>query len=252
LNTERLGELRPFVDAARQMQGWTFTYEPVPVGPPPPWDYDARARDLLRNARAVLDMGTGGGERLASLLREPKPQTVVATEGWPPNVPVAARRLGPLGVHVLHSLNLTLPLAAGSLDLVLNRHEELDPADVARVLRPGGRVLTQQIHPDYHAELRAFFPRMTLFDPHDELYPAGFEAAGLRVETRREHGQAVAYRHLGHLVYELVAAPWTVPDFDLESDLDALLRLEAALGGPQGIVLTDRRYLLKAVKPGGT
>ena len=57
---------------------------------------------------------------------------------WPPNVPVAAARLAPMGVQVVHASGLRLPLADGSIDLVLNRHEELDPPDVARALRPGG------------------------------------------------------------------------------------------------------------------
>jgi SAM-dependent methyltransferase len=233
---ERLRELRPYAEQARQMQGWAFAYAPVALGPPPPWDYAARARDLLAQAGIVLDMGTGGGELFAELLTGFSGRAV-ATEAWPPNAPVAARRLAPMGVSVLHASSLALPLASGSCGLVLNRHEELDPLDVARVLRPGGRVLTQQIHPDYHSELRGFFSRIPADEPHHLAYPSSFAAAGLELLDLREHSQPVAYQHLGELVYLLVAAPWTIPDFDLAADLDALLRLEQALGGPAGIVL---------------
>jgi len=66
----------------------------------------------------------------------------------------------------------------------------------------------------------------------------------------RQHSRRVAYQQLGHLVYFLVAAPWTIPDFDLEADLEALLAVEYQLGGPDGIILTDPRYLLEARKPG--
>jgi SAM-dependent methyltransferase len=151
---------------------------------------------------------------------------------------------------VVHALSLALPFAAEAFDLVLDRHEELSPAEVARVLRPGGRALTQQVHPDYHADLRGFFPRMTVFEPHDVTYPRGLVAAGMEVLDMRQHSRRVAYQHLGHLVYFLVAAPWTIPDFDLEADLEALLAVEHQLGGPDGIVLTDPRYLLEARKPG--
>jgi hypothetical protein len=44
-------------------------------------------------------MGTGGGERLSRLA--PRPRPTVATEAWPPNVPVAAGRLHPIGVAVV-------------------------------------------------------------------------------------------------------------------------------------------------------
>ncbi len=243
-----LRELRAFVDKARQMQGWTFAYEPVLLGSRPPWDYEGRARELAKGAASVLDMGTGGGEVFERILTGYRGRAV-ATEGWAPNVPVAERRLRPLGVAVVHVLNLALPFAAASFDLVLNRHEELSPVDVARVLKPGGHVLTQQVHPKYYEELREFFPRMTVFEQHHVTYPRGFAAAGMEVVEMRQHSRRVAYRHLGHLVYFLVAAPWTIPDFDLAADLEALLAAEQRLGGPQGIVLTDPRYLLEAHKP---
>lgn len=244
----RLRELRPYVEQARRMEGWTFELEPVPLGPPPPWDYVARARGLAASARTVLDMGTGGGEVFADIL-EGFTGLAVATEPWTPNVAVAARRLAPFGAQVVHVSSLALPFVESCFDLVVNRHEELDPADVARVLAPGGRVLTQQIHPDYHAELREFFPRMADFAPHDMLYPAGFAAAGLQIVDVRRHDRPVAYRRLGELVYELVAAPWTIPDFDVEADLDALLDVEAKLGRAEGIVLRDQRYIIEACKP---
>lgn len=229
------------------MQGWTFEFVPRPLGQPPPWDYQARARELAGRARRVLDLGTGGGEVLAGILGSFAGQAL-ATEEWRPNVTVAARRLRGVA-QVLHASSLAVPLAGESVDLVLDRHEALDPAEVARVLRPGGRVLTQQVHPNYHAELRPFFPRMTRSEPHHITYPAGFERAGLVVADARAHEQPMAYPTLGHLAYEIAAAPWSLPDFDLEADLDALLRVEAELGGPQGIVLFDRRYLVEAYRP---
>jgi SAM-dependent methyltransferase len=230
------------------MRGWTFAYKPVPLGPPEPWDYVARARDLAGSAGRVLDLGTGGGEVFEQILQGYS-RRAAATEAWAPNVAVAARRLRSLGAEVVHSNNLALPFAAGSLDLVLNRHEELSPADVARVLRSGGRVLTQQVGPSYHDELREFFPRMTVFERHDITYPLGLVAAGLELLDLRHHPRRVAYHQLGHLAYFLAVAPWTIPDFDLDSDLDSLLEVERRLDGPEGIVLSDPRYILEARKP---
>lgn len=193
-------------------------------------------------------MGTGGGEVLSRILPG-YPGQAFATEAWPPNAPVAARHLAPFGVPVVQSRDYEMPFSAGAIDLVLNRHEALLPAEVARVLAPGGTVLTQQIHPHWHAELRAAFPRMTVFEQHHETYPAGFRAAGLNVVDFQQHAQPTAYQHLGEIVYMLVAAPWTVPDFDLDADLDALLEVERTLRRPEGIVFTDRRYILEAHKP---
>ena len=246
-DNDRLKELQEYAEEARRLTGWTWAHLPRPLSDGPPWDYEARARTLATGARTVLDMGTGGGEVFSRVL-EGFSGRAVATEAWPPNAPVALRRLQPMGVGVVQSRDFEMPFRAAAFDLVLNRHEALLPAEVARVLAPGGRVLTQQVHPHWHAELRHAFPRMTVFEQHHETYPLGFRNAGLSIVDFQEHVRPVAYQHLGEIVYMLVAAPWTVPDFDVEADLDALLEVEHTLRRPEGIVLTDRRYILEAVK----
>src|SRR5207237_5229198 len=55
--------IRPFVERARQFSGWRLDeFDPKPLEPPPPWDYETRAVELIRAANSVLDMGTGRGE----------------------------------------------------------------------------------------------------------------------------------------------------------------------------------------------
>ena len=65
------------------------------------WDYSARVAALAGDSRTMLDMGTGGGEALSRL--PVRASRTVATEAWPPNVPVAGRRLLPLGTPVIQS-----------------------------------------------------------------------------------------------------------------------------------------------------
>src|SRR5688572_8214886 len=164
---DRLRELRPYAEQAQRLEGWVFAHLPRPLGDPPPWDYEARARALAAQAGTLLDLGTGGGEVLSRVLAGYTGRAV-ATEEWVRNAPIAARRLQAAGARVVRADSYHLPFDAAGFELVLNRHEALRPAEVARVLAPGGTVLTQQIHPDWHAELRDAFPRMTRFEQHDE------------------------------------------------------------------------------------
>ena len=46
----------------------------------------------------------------------------------------------------------------------------------------------------------------------------------------------------------LTAAPWTIPDFNLERDIEALLALERSAKREEGIVLTESRYIIEAYK----
>lgn len=235
---------------ARGFSGWDLSIaRPRLLEAGPPWSYEALAREYAAGARAALDMGTGGGERLATL-RPDLPQRTVATEEWAMNVPVAARRLAPLGVAVLAAASLRLPFRDDSFDLVLNRHEYLDCAEVARVLRPGGRVVTQQVGEENWRELRRFFPRKQDFSGLHAAYRDGFVAAGLTILRDQTHAYRVAYPSLSELVYLLSVMPWVVPDFALDRDLDALLALERACLTEDGLVLTESRFLIVAQKPG--
>jgi SAM-dependent methyltransferase len=241
--------LRPYLERARDFSGWDFSaLEVRHLGPPLPWDYERLAREQARGAASALDLGTGGGEVLARL-RDALPPRTVATEEWAVNAPVAYRRLAPLGVDVVRCRSLALPFAGATFDLVLDRHEELSPGEIGRVLRPGGRVLTQQVGRSNWCELRRHVPRMSDFGDLFDEYTRGFAAAGLRVVLAEQHEFRAAFRSLGDLVYSLAAMPWTVPDFSLERDGEALLALEEECGTAEGLVLTEGRFVIVAVQP---
>lgn len=243
-----LRDLEPIVRRARSFSGWSFEDVAArPLDPPPPWDYEALARDAASRARSILDLGTGGGEVLERVLRGLS-VSAVATEEWEVNAPVAQRRLGPLGARVVRCSALALPFRDASFDLVLDRHEELSPREVARVLAPGGRLVTQQCGPDDWAEIWRFFHEATRFPDHYQIYQDDLRAAGLSVGAQR-HYRRVAYETLGDLAYMLLLSPWWLPDFDPRRDVDRLLALEDALGTPEGIVVTESRYLIVADKP---
>jgi len=250
METEAVSRLRPFTERARVFAGWSFDdVAPKPIGPGLPWDYRRRATDLVDRASFVLDMGTGGGELFADLCQGHRGRAV-ATEPWHVNAPIAKGRLSPLGVEVVCAHSLHLPFREGVFDLVLNRHEELDPAEVGRVLARGGRILTQQVGRNNWRELRAFFPRMQDFGPLFEQHVSGFRRAGLTIVQAEARDIRVAYRGLGEVVYMLCVTPWTIPHFDpLGQDLKALLRLEERLATRDGLVLTESRFLIEAAKP---
>jgi SAM-dependent methyltransferase len=194
---------------------------------PTPWDYEAIAREHAAVARSVVDLGTGGGERLASIVAGMGARAV-ATEEWHVNAPVA--RLQPLGIDVIRADALRLPFVDLAFDLVLDRHEALDPVEVARVLAPQGTVITQQVGHDHGLELRRLFPRKTTFDDHLNSYQRGFRAAKLVVDEARWHEERVAFATLGDVAFMLLTAPWFISGFDPEAEIDQLLALEDTLG----------------------
>jgi len=245
---EALARLEPWVAKARRFSGWDFSGIPSRyLEPGPPWDYAALVAERARGRGRVLDLGTGGGERLIEM-RPVLPSRVIATEEWSRNAPVAFQRLRPLGVPVIRCRSVCLPFSESTFDLVIDRHEEFSPQEVRRVLDAGGEFITQQVGQSEWRELRSFFPRMTDFGDLRSTYSREFERMGLRVESA-EHHYRVAYPSLGEIVFMLGVAPWTVPDFDVTKDLDSLLAFEAHCSTAEGLVVTESRFLMTARKP---
>ncbi|MGD8626113.1 MAG: class I SAM-dependent methyltransferase [Anaerolineae bacterium] len=230
--------------------GWDFSHlDGRMIEERPPWSYPARAAELMDQARAVLDMGTGGGERLLAL-RDHWPEKVVVTEDYAPNVNLARERLEPLGVSVVEAaLNryTPIPFANGDFDLVLNRHSGTNPGEVARILVPGGTFLTQQIHGLWAWDLITAFdaeppwPQATLGNKVYRL-----KEAGLTVLVAEEWSGKLSFTDVGAIVYYLKAVPWLVDGFSVETHLDYLLALQDRLERGEGLVFEARKYLVEA------
>jgi SAM-dependent methyltransferase len=238
-------------EAARPLTGWDWRClrDRRTVGPLP-WDYDALAVAALRQARAALDVGTGGGERLARW-QDAFPPRMEATEGWPPNVEVATRRLAPLGVTVHATVDGVLPHPASSFDLVLNRRAACREKEVARVLEPGGLFLTEQMDRASRAPYAAAFGRAppgpdgTLAQRVEALVQAGFV-----LERAERHLVSITYRDVGALVLHLSGMPWIVPGFSVAADLHHLLALQARVERGEPLTFTRAILLLRARRPG--
>jgi len=250
VNPERF---QRWIEEAQQadFSGWDFRWlEGRMVQEEPPWDYPALVRNAMAGVASLLDLGTGGGELLASLA--PLPQDTHATESYPPNQAIARARLTPLGV-ILHETDEGdhLPFPDERFDLVINRHEDYDPREVFRVLEANGRFITQQVGGLDNLELnqaleeKISFPFMdcSLAKDLTRMYDCGFV-----VEHAEKAALASIFKDIGAVVYYLKAIPWQVPDFSIETHAEALIRLHNIIEQQGSFVATAHRFLIIARK----
>ncbi|RZU50122.1 hypothetical protein EV385_1887 [Krasilnikovia cinnamomea] len=229
------------------LTGWEFAWlDGRAIGAEPSWSFPDLARPLVRRARSLLDLDTGGGELLADLA--PLPAHTVAVEGWPPNVPVARDRLTPFGVSVVTEL----PGGEEEFDVALSRHGRLPAADLARLLLPGGILLSQQVGSDDLAELNA---ELGAPPPHAQRWAAddavaALTAAGLEITDVREERPTLTFRDIGAVVYQLRSVPWQVHDFTPQRYDRQLRRLDALIRTYGGLTVTAHRFLVRAERPG--
>ncbi len=231
--------------------GWDFSYlDGRWLEEPPTWDYRQLVTERISAARSLLDMGTGGGEFLASLPYLP-PHTC-ATEAYPPNLPLAKSRLEPLGVRVFeYQEDDQLPFESGSFDLIINRHESYSPPELARILLPGGLFITQQVGGRDNIELNQRlaaaldpdYAHWTLEREVEELRRAGF-----RIVAQEEASPRTFFNDVGAVVYYLRAIPWQLPGFSTELYRDGLQTLheEITTGGP--LITRSHRFFIEAVR----
>jgi len=232
--------------------GWDFSHlDGRMVEEQAPWSYSTRAAELMRRASAVVDMGTGGGERLLKM-QQYWPKKVVATEDYPPNFRLATERFSAFGAQVV-DVPLTdydpMPFADGEFDLVLNRHSGFNAREVARILAPGGRFLTQQVHGLWAYDLiGAFDARPQWPEASLEKYVPQLRAAGMIVDDTQEWSGKLAFTDVGAIVYYLRAVPWLVSGFSVETHLSYLLALEQRLESGEGLTFVARKYLIEGHK----
>jgi SAM-dependent methyltransferase len=238
--------------AAVPVEGWDFTwFEGRATEERPPWGYARLMRERLMGVSAALDIETGGGEVLGGIVHPPP--LLVATESWPPNVAVARDTLRALGGHVVAVADQpTLPFAAASFDVVVSRHPVVTLWDeIARVLRPGGTYLSQQIGPGTNRELTELFlgPKPVAEHRRPERVAEAAQAAGLEVVRLEPCALRVEFFDVAAVVYFLRKVLWTVPGFTLEAFDMELRRIHEHIAQHGSFVSTAQRLLVEARRP---
>ena len=138
-------ELKRIADAVGELRGWDFSGLRIDRDPVP-WEYADVIRRYLSPSSHVLDIGTGGGERVLSLA--PHFGVGIGIDRKPEMIRVALENRGSsfhdkVSFEVMRAQDLRFP--EGTFDVILNRHAPVFYDQVVRVLRSGGYFITQQV-----------------------------------------------------------------------------------------------------------
>jgi SAM-dependent methyltransferase len=233
------------------VEGWDFSWlDGRATEEHPSWGYAGLLADRMAKVSTALDLQTGGGEVLSRIPRPP--ETLVATEGWPPNVEVARRNLQPVGASVIEVLDdADLPFLDESFDLVTARHPAITRlSEIARVLRTGGTYLAQRIGEGSNRELSEAMmgPLPPVEEDGSRRAAAAAEAAGLTVLDLRQEALRAVFNDIGAVVYFLRKVPWTVPGFTVDAYRKQLAELHEKIEAEGPFVTHAKRFLIEARK----
>jgi len=236
---------------SHNFSGWDFTYlsdSGRMYSSPLPWNYQSLIEAYYKNSNSLLDLGTGGGEFLSSLKGLP-PKTF-ATEGYEPNIPIAKKRLGQIGIEVRKIENDNIPFDSDSFDLVINRHESYKESEIRRVLSNDGIFITQQVGGLNTIDLNMWM--------NAEIKPPSnwclctmvqkLEREGFKIEYENESINQSRFFDIGAVVFYLKCIPWQIGDFSLNDYWERIYQLARYIQQNKYIDFIQHRYIIIATK----
>lgn len=253
MNSDEQKAIWQAVERRAQIKGWDFSELDGKWADGDallPWDFAALVQQYRRDDLHLLDMDTGGGEFLLSL-GHPCERTA-ATEGWAPNIALCRERLLPLGIDFREMRDpKAMPFADASFDLVLNRHGAYDPAELWRVLKPGGIFLTQQVGAENDRELvtrllpdaKPPFPEQQL-----EIQLARFRAAGFEILEKDEAYRPIRFYDTAALIWFAKVIEWEFTGFSVDRCFPQLVKTEAEIKEKGAVCGSIHRYYFAARK----
>jgi SAM-dependent methyltransferase len=212
----------------------------------------------MARANAVLDIQTGGGERLAEILSQiaTKPPVIVASESWGPNVRIAKKNLKSFEASIIEIPDESdFPFPNDSFDLVSSRHPTIALwGEITRILQPGGTYFSQQVGAGTNSELTDF---MMGSQPVSDARSAQRAVAiassvGLDVIDVKEESLPIVFFDVGAVVYFLRKVIWTVPDFTVEKYRKRLFEMHEHIEKAGSYLSHSQRFLIEAKKPYST
>jgi SAM-dependent methyltransferase len=241
-------ELMRIAESVGERSGWDFARVRWDRDPTP-WQYDDVVRRYLSRGSHVLDIGTGGGEVFLSMAADFG--SGIGIDLDPGMIQVAnshrhEQSISHVRFATMDARELQFP--DNAFDVVLNRHCFVDVVETARVLRPEGVFVTQQVAKNNTLNIiEAFGWTPSSFgaawwQPITDL-SSSFRELGFRIEVQADYDVSYWFRDLPSLVFWLKAVPLPEP-FDPEKHWRAVKAIVEKNSTTRGIRTNEHRELL--------
>lgn len=243
-----LERLKQISDSVGVRVGWDFSRMRTKRAPVP-WDYYDVVRQFLANTDCVLDIGTGGGELFLTLA--PCFRKGIGIDVSTEMIEQALRNKQIQKIPNVHFKVMDgnhLEFADAEFEIVINRHCDVNVSETARVLRPQGHFITQQVgYRNTLNILKAFGWTPASFgdgwwQPVEELATT-FEQSSCRVVAKAEYDVRYWFCDVESLVFWLKAVPLPEP-FDVEKHWEDVNHILQEYSTRQGIETNEHRELL--------
>ena len=144
-----------------QIKDWDFSKFEIETEDLTDWDMYKFLERVTDESSVVLDLGTGGGEKVIECFPEYLDQ-IIATDFSQEMINTANRNLKESGrKNIVFKVmdNLNMDLEKEKFDVVVARHTVTDPKQIYEVLKPGGYLIIRGVDKYDCHELKRVFGR---------------------------------------------------------------------------------------------
>lgn len=217
------------------------------------WDFFEKVLKKVKSGNSVLDIGTGGGERILKIARYFG--SVYGIDHTSSMVDTAIEnlrktKLDNVKFSLMDSSKLNFP--NNYFDIVTDRHCDFNPTEVFRVLKKGGYFFTQQVSEGDQMNIKRAFGKGQAYGVKDgtlknnylkQLKKLGFT----KIETF-DYDSKLIYKTVKDYIFLLRYTP-TIPEFGKkENDFEILKKFIEKNKTERGIETNSKRFMIVAVK----
>jgi SAM-dependent methyltransferase len=245
-------DYRSFYDRVGLLNGWDFGKIKV-VSEGEQWDFYEEVTRKCKKSDVLLDIGTGGGERLLSIAdRALLLVGIDQANGMIRTANANLLKTGKPNIRFLQMDAENLEFPEGFFNIVSCRQSGFDAKEVAKVLVKGGIFLTQQVCEGDKRNIAEMFGRGQFSGSRDDQlihkYRSELNKAGFSDIRSFEYDATEYYQTYKDLVFLLKYTP-IVPGFgQSENDFAVLEKFIEQNQTDQGIRTNSKRFMLIATK----
>ncbi|MEC9487956.1 MAG: class I SAM-dependent methyltransferase [Halanaerobium sp.] len=249
--TSKENEYRDFYNKVGAKIGWDFSRIKV-VSEGGKWDFYQKVRQRCRKDDLLLDIGTGGGERVLSLADAV--HLIIGVDNSEEMIATARKNRQERGIRkarffIMDSAKMDFP--AGFFNLITCRHSVFKAREVYRLLAEGGIFMSQQVDETDKMNIKEFYGRGQSYGDAGgtacKNYIKLLQEAGFSRVFTDSYNAVEYYQTPEDLLFLLQHTP-IIPDFGEEEDLLLLDKFFQQYSTPRGIKTNSSRYLIIAEK----
>lgn len=245
-------DYKKFYDRVGKLIGWDFSMVKV-VSEEEKWDFYQEVAKRCRKSDVLLDIGTGGGERVLKiassvllLIGIDKSQEMIRTA----NKNLGKSQDSNVRFFQMDAKDILFPNEF--FNVVSCRHSSFYPKEVMRVLTGSGFFLTQQVSEMDKINIKRAFGRGQGLGIQDGTiqrhYVKGLEKAGFSEIQTFDYDAKEYYKTAEDLIFLLRHTP-IIPDFGQKpEDFKTFARFVRENKTVKGIVTNSKRYMIIAKK----